>query len=84
MERWSIGMLRFVAAGLCLSTDYCFTDYWLLVTSWVHGRAGARPYQSPFTFHFSPLPSLPRSINERTRGQYDNQNGSFGSDLPIR
>jgi hypothetical protein len=82
-------VVRFVAAAFFLSTGYWLlvTGYWLLVTLGATEHVAdeqARPYQSPFTFHFSPLPSLPHSVNERARGQHDNQDGSFGSDLPIR
>jgi hypothetical protein len=84
MECWSTGVARFVAAAFF---SLLITDLLVLITleatEYTRGRTGSRPYQSPFTFHFSPLPSLPRSINERARGQYDNQDGSFGSDLPI-
>jgi hypothetical protein len=78
LEYWSTGVVRFVAAAFCLATDY-----WLLWGATEHvADEQARPYQSPITNHLSRSP--PRSINERARGQDDNQDGSFGSDLPVR
>ena len=86
VEGWSGAVRRYYLFLFLwiLITDLPITDYWLLITL----EATAEELNVP-TNHFSPLTShLSRpsshSINERARGQHDNQDGSFGSDLPIR
>jgi len=85
VEKWSVGILEWCdllpVSAFLLITDLLVTDYFGSHGIYLRTN-GSRPYQSPITNHLS-RPSS-RSINERARGQYYNQNGSFGSDLPIR
>jgi hypothetical protein len=82
MERWSIGVSECCDSSRLVLSFLLITV--LLITGYFLGTRTSWSSSLPITFHFSPFPSLPRSINERASGQYDNQDGSFGSDLPIR
>jgi hypothetical protein len=78
MECWSIGVVRFVAAAFGLSTDYFWKPRNMPADERDHVPTN---HQSPITSHLSR--PLPGPINERTRGQHNDQDGAFGSDLPI-
>ena len=85
LEKWSNGVLEYWSgAVVCLLiTDLLITGYFWEPRNTLADEQELVPtnHFSLFTFHLSRSP--PRSINERARGQYDNQDGSFGSDLPI-
>jgi hypothetical protein len=84
LEWWSGGVLRVVAIStrrwsvLKLITVSLITDYFLDAPALVPTN-----HHSPITSHVSPLRPSPRPINEGSRSQDDNENGSFSSDLPI-